>query len=285
MRFSAPSSAQGRRPMGAAALAIWGAVALAALCGFVALGNWQVERRAWKLDLIQRVQQRIHAPAVPAPGRPEWPAIAADPARYEYRRIQASGVFQHSRTALVQAFTVLGGGYWVMTPLRMADGATLLVNRGFVPHAQAGGAWRTAPEGPVAVTGLLRLSEPGGGFLRRNAPAADRWHSRDVAQIAASRGLRDVAPYFLDAQARAPLPPALTLEPPERLPASMLPVGGLTVVSFRNTHLAYALTWYGLALMVAGAAGYLAREEARLRRARKRLTLENHEYRDDDASV
>jgi surfeit locus 1 family protein len=88
----------------------------------------------------------------------------------------------------------------------------------------------------VTVTGLLRASEPGGGFLRANDPADGRWYSRDVAAIAEAEGVGPVAPYFIDAGA-TPNPRGL-------------PVGGLTVVSFRNTHLAYALTWFALAALV-----------------------------------
>ena len=90
------------------------------------------------------------------------------------------------------------------------------------------------------MTGLLRMSEPGGAFLRSNDPAADRWFSRDVAAISASRGLAMVAPYFIDA---------------EREPGgSRLPIGGLTVIAFSNNHLLYALTWGTLALMAAAGA-------------------------------
>jgi len=161
---------------------------------------------------------------------------------------------------------VLGRGWWVMTPLRADDGGIVLINRGFVPQAQTDGPWRTQPQARTSVTGLLRLSEPGGAFLRENDPAAGRWFSRDVAAIAASQGLEHVVPYFIDAEASSPLPPAWQLEPPRRLPDDLLPVGGLTVLSFANNHLVYALTWYGLALMVAGAMVYVGRTEIRLRR-------------------
>jgi surfeit locus 1 family protein len=87
----------------------------------------------------------------------------------------------------------------------------------------------------VTVTGLLRVSEPGGAFLRSNDPAADRWYSRDVAEMARARGLDRVAPYFLDADAA-----------PNR---GGYPVGGLTVVHFRDPHLVYALTWFALAAL------------------------------------
>jgi surfeit locus 1 family protein len=103
------------------------------------------------------------------------------------------------------------------------------------------------------VTGLLRLTEPKGGFLRANDPAADRWYSRDVEAMAAARGLTDTAPYFIDADA-TPNPGGL-------------PVGGLTVVAFRNSHLVYALTWFALALMLAALTVRVAREELRIRRA------------------
>ena len=262
----AANAAKGRRPMRTPALVIWGVLALVAFCGFVALGNWQVERRAWKLDLIERVQERIHAPAMPAPARGAWPAVTSSPGDYEYRRVRLEGELLHGQTSLVQATTVLGSGYWVMTPLRMAGGDVIFVNQGFVPRAQPDGPWRTAQAQPASISGLLRLSEPEGAFLRGNQPEQDLWYSRDVAQLAQRHGWsQNAAPYFVDAEANAPLPPALTLDPPLRLPDDMLPVGGLTVVRFNNNHLSYRLTWYALALMVALAAAYVIREEYRLR--------------------
>lgn len=205
---------------------------------FLALGTWQVQRLFWKLDLIARVEARIHAAPVPAPARVAWSGVNAKDD--EYRRVTATGLFEHGKSALVQAVTALGAGFWVVTPLRLADGSTILVNRGFVPADKRDPAARAAGEiaaGPVAVTGLLRITEPGGAFLRSNDPAHDRWFSRDVAAIAAARGLADVAPYFIDADG-TPNPGGL-------------PVGGLTVVAFRNSHLVYALTWYALAAMSA----------------------------------
>ncbi|MXO00428.1 SURF1 family protein [Shinella zoogloeoides] len=207
----------------------------------LALGVWQVQRLFWKLDLIERVESRIHAAPVAAPVRAEWPDVTRQ--KDEYRRVTATGLFRHDRTALVQAVTERGAGFWVLTPLALADGSTLLVNRGFVPAERSSPDARVASElaaGPVAVTGLLRMSEPGGAFLRSNDPAKDRWFSRDVTAIAAAKGLEDVAPYFIDADA-TPNPGGL-------------PIGGLTVVSFRNSHLVYALTWFALAAMSAFAA-------------------------------
>ncbi|WP_346895755.1 SURF1 family protein [uncultured Roseibium sp.] len=199
---------------------------------FTALGIWQVQRLFWKLDLIARVESRVHAAPVPAPTESEWPAVTARDD--EYRHVTASGTYLDTET-LVQAVTEYGAGFWVMTPLLQDDGTLILVNRGFVPTDKKAPADRSHPTGSIQVTGLLRMSQPGGAFLRSNDAIAGRWYSRDVAAIAATDGLSRVAPYFIDAQAG-------------RSDGS-LPIGGLTVIKFRNSHLIYALTWGALALM------------------------------------
>ena len=206
---------------------------------FTGLGIWQVERRAWKLDLIARVDRRAHATPGPLPPRAAWPGL--DPRAIEYRRVRVSGTFLHERATSVDALTELGPGDWILTPLR-TDAGTVLVNRGFVPRELRTGGSR--PGGPVTVTGLLRISEPGGRFLRPNQPAQDRWYSRDVAAIARARGLGDAAPFFIDADAAS---------------SPRWPRGGLTVISFRNTHLLYALTWFALALLSAAGLALLLR--------------------------
>lgn len=206
---------------------------------FAVLGTWQVQRLFWKLDLIARVDARVNgAPAAP-PAPSQWPSVSAE--RDEYRRVTVSGIFLHDREVLVQAVTERGAGFWVVTPLRLADGTTVLVNRGFVPPDRRDPAARPQGQrpGPVRITGLLRMTEPRGAFLRSNDPAAGRWYSRDVAAIAAAVRLDNVAPYFVDADQ--------TANP------GGLPVGGMTVVRFRNSHLVYALTWYVLAAMSIGA--------------------------------
>ncbi|MEO7495497.1 MAG: SURF1 family protein [Massilia sp.] len=219
-------------------------VALVLFAGFAALGTWQLQRLQWKTALIARVDQRVAAAPVPAPGPERWSAVSA--AGDEYRHVRLSGVFLHHLATPVQAVTALGGGYWLLTPLRQADGSIVLVNRGFVKAAPAPAA--PPPGAPVAVTGLLRISEPGGGFLRDNDPSHNRWFSRDVRAIAAARGLSPVAPYFVDADAGTD--------------DASGPIGGLTVISFHNNHLVYALTWYALAAMVAGAWFWIRRQRA-----------------------
>ena len=220
-------------------------------CLFISLGTWQVQRLLHKQALIARVDARIHAPpeAAPAPTSPATP-FNADAA--EYKPVALRGEFDHRKQALVQASTALGAGFWVLTPLRTEAGWWVWVNRGFVPPpSQRGQQAIDAPSGPQEVQGLLRLTEPKGGFLRNNDAAANRWYSRDVAALSTAHQLPagQVAPYFVDAQAKPTAKPG------------QWPVGGLTVVKFSNNHLAYIFTWYALALMVAAAFAYIWRHE------------------------
>lgn len=242
----APAGAGRVRP----ALAV---VALAAVLamGFSALGAWQLQRLAWKLDLIARVDARVNAAPVAPPTPAAWPSLS--PKDQAYRHVRQSGTYDNADETLVQAVTELGPGYWVITPLRTAWGA-VLVNRGFVPAEMAAPSARRAGliEGPTTVTGLLRLTEPHGGFLHANQPAKDRWYSRDVAQIASARHLPQAAPYFIDADATPNI--------------GGWPRGGLTVVRFRNSHLAYALTWFALAGMSLAWGAWPLVEAARARR-------------------
>ena len=233
--------------------AFWALLLGAALlfAAFLALGAWQLQRLAWKEDLIARLDKRLAAEPERAPGADRWDAITK--AGDEYRKVVLNGTFDHSRETLVGASTELGTGYWVLTPLRTVRGDWVLINRGFVPPEFKTRASRTASEtqGEDRVVGLLRLSEPGGSLLRKNDPAQERWYSRDVEAIAQARRIVEgpVAPYFVDAAAADD--------------RTRWPRGGLTVVRFNNHHLQYALTWFAMAVMTAGIGVWLWRVERR----------------------
>lgn len=234
-------------------------IALLLLLLFAGLGTWQVVRLQWKLALIERVDARVHAAPSELPPYSAWPAINA--ANDEYRHVLLRGHFRFDLTTPVQAVTVRGSGFWLMTPLCRPDGTVVLVNRGFIPGALGADTGYPARRGgtdvckrpgeTVSITGLLRLTEPKGGFLRANDAANQRWYSRDVAAIAAARDVLPVAPFFVDADAGQTGAAA-----PQEV---AVPVGGLTVISFPNNHLVYALTWFALAAMVGAAWWWIAR--------------------------
>ena len=218
---------------------IFAIVGIAILAG---LGLWQLDRKVWKENLIAAMTERLAREPADLPARDRWAHLLQG--REEFARVGFPAEFLPGQEALVYSAgsalrpDVQGPGYFVFAPARLAGGSIVLVNRGFVPAELKSPAARAVgePHGPTTVTGLLRISEPHGGFLRANQPTAGRWYSRDVAAIARARGLANVAPYFIDADAT----------PDNR----DWPRGGLTVIHFRNSHLSYALTWFGLAFMV-----------------------------------
>lgn len=237
---------------------LWPAIATGiSLCILLGLGIWQLERLAWKESLIATVEARIHAPAVPAPEEADWSKV--DFGRDEYRHVSATGRFLHERE--VQVYALIdegingapgGPGYWVVTPLEMADGAVILVNRGFVSLDLRDPATRSEGQvdGVVTVTGLLRLPEEPGMFQPGNNAATNQWFVRDPVAIATARDLLRVAPFLIDADG-APNPGGW-------------PLGGQTRLAFPNRHLEYALTWFGLAATLAGV--FIAFAIARVRR-------------------
>ncbi|MGN6790563.1 MAG: SURF1 family protein [Rhodanobacteraceae bacterium] len=221
----------------------------AVFAGFILLGNWQVRRYHLKLKTAHDIATRVHAPPVDAPGPAQWPRIADG--QLQYLHVRLRGRFTGSQT-LVHGSSSKGYGYWVMAPLRMDRSFIVLVNRGYVapePSGAPASANIAPPDGEVTLTGLLRFSEPGGGFLRHNQPEKNLWYSRDVAAIAASDKLppKQVAPYFVDADAGAN--------------AGEPPYAGLTNIHIYNHSFGYAVTWYLLAIGTLLAAGTMIRHE------------------------
>ncbi len=215
-----------------------------AIAMFMALGVWQVQRLAWKTDLIAHVNARVSAPAIAAPGPDAWARVSKE--TDEYRHITLRGRFRHEAEAQVYTLSDYGAGYWVMTPLQRDDGSVVYINRGFVPMDKRAPSTRTEAQlsGEVTVTGLLRMPEVKGWlFQQANDPAHDAWYRRDIAAMAQVRHIGTVAPYFVDAD-NTPDPGGW-------------PKGGLTVVKFPNSHLMYALTWFSLAAMLAGVSVWL----------------------------
>jgi surfeit locus 1 family protein len=217
-----------------------GLFALLGVCLLCGLGVWQLQRLAWKEALIARVALRMQISfAPPAPAENEWPTVNAE--QDEYRRVQVTGTFRHDLEALCYELLsdangkFSGPGYWVLTPVETTGGATVIVNRGFVPLDRKDPATRREGQvaGVVTVTGLLRLPERRSWFTPADDPAHHLWQVRDPAAIAKAYGLTRASPFFIDADASPP---------------GGLPEGGETKLVFPNRHFEYALTWFGLAL-------------------------------------
>lgn len=212
-------------------------LALPVLAALIALGNWQMARLAWKEDLLARIEAGLAAPPRPLPPAAEWPALDAQTLRYT--RVAASGSFDHASEVHVYQPALDGTpGYHIITPLHLEGGGVVLVDRGFVPPDRKEPA--TRPEGliagPVRVRGILVEPEARNPFTPDPDTAANIWHHRDPADIAAHLGVAPVFPLILEAEAGA--------DP------AVLPRGGQTRLGLRNPHRGYALTWYGLAAVL-----------------------------------
>ena len=200
------------------------------------LGTWQVERLSWKESLIAERQAAVTAPPIAVPG-----SLAAAEGR-EYRHIAATGTFLNDHEFFLGATDDIGHpGYHVITPLRLADGAVLMVDRGFIPEDRKAPASRAAGElaGEVTVTGLLRLAPQGkpAWFLPDNSVERNYWIWVDLPAMARVAHLGRVLPFYMDAGA-TPNPGGL-------------PIGGQTRLTLPNNHLQYAITWYALAVALA----------------------------------
>jgi surfeit locus 1 family protein len=215
---------------------------LPVLAALIALGSWQLQRLDWKEGQIAEREARSTAPAIALP-----PEIG-DPQALEYRRVRLIGRFLHEAEMYLGGRTFKGQvGVHVVTPMVLADGRGLLVDRGWVPMTRKAPASRAEGQldGPLALEALLRTGGWKGStaFRPDNRPADSTWFWVDPEAMAASAGLKD------------PVTAVYAAAGPAENPGG-LPIGGQTRITLRNDHLQYAITWYALAAVLA--AIYLA---------------------------
>ncbi|MEP7183690.1 MAG: SURF1 family protein [Betaproteobacteria bacterium] len=179
----APAGARRFRPPLVPTLA-----ALAAIAVFVAAGNWQRGRMESKealraqFDAVAR-DAPLDLPALPA--STDWDTL-------RFRPVAATGDYDARRQILIDNKVHAGrAGYDVVTPLALADGRVVLVDRGWI----AQGASRaelpaaTPPAGRVTVVGRLALPTAGYMELKSDAAPGAVWQNLDPARYAAATGV------------------------------------------------------------------------------------------------
>src|SRR5262249_18117800 len=192
-------------------------VAAAAFIALLGLGIWQIERKAWKEGLIDALEQRLVAEPAPLPSPAQWASLDQD--RDEFRRVAFSAVVAADEALVYttgSAFRpdITGVGYWVFAPATLEGGATVVVNRGFVPSGQQAPETHAPRAGQLALTGVLRWPEPRSIFApKEDDPARNPnlWVVRDQSAIAAGKGLGAVAPFYGELETptgEGALPPA-----------------------------------------------------------------------------
>jgi surfeit locus 1 family protein len=208
------------------------------------LGTWQLQRRAWKADLIA---QRTAAVAATPVALPQALAPSAG-----YLRTTVTGRFDHARELYLTGRAYRDQpGLHVLTPLVLADGSGVLVDRGWVPNSRRDPASRAQGQvaGEVTVTGLARLGVERGWMQPENQPAQNLWFYLDIAALTTAAGVPRLRPFLIEADA-TPQPGGL-------------PIGGQSRIDLPNNHLQYALTWYSFGVTLAVIYGLWLRRRLR----------------------
>jgi surfeit locus 1 family protein len=240
---------------------LWPAVmTLAGVILGLSLGTWQLQRCAWKNELITTIEARTGIAPLPPDA---WPNLKCQTVREvglelscEYMKVTLRGTWDHARERHVfisvpkQPNGVGGPGYWVFTPLKFADGkGEVIVNRGFVPAGAKDAAQRvqgqTATQ--VEVTGLLRSAEPRTRFSGQNDEARNIWYVRSPYEFLGQEFIKQLPLMKLAPPPPGPHPWSFYIDQISPPPPAGLPLPLAGKIELPNRHLEYALTWFSLA--------------------------------------
>lgn len=233
---------------------LFSALTCVALIALLSLGTWQLQRLQWKQGLLGAIESRMASEAVPLE---EIEHRLTQSGEVDYWPVRVSGIFEHENEQHFFATHKGNSGYFVYSPLRLADKRVLFVNRGFVPFDRKEPDSRPEGQlaGEVAITGLARdrLTEKPSWVVPENDLAKNIYYWKDLSAMARQSGYvpgETVVPFFVDAD--------------EASNPGSLPIGGVTLIDLPNNHLQYAITWYGLAAALAGVFGvWLWRQRVR----------------------
>jgi cytochrome oxidase assembly protein ShyY1 len=233
----------------------------------ILLAFWQLRRLDEKREIKATVEERQSQPAEDVTAvLPEGASIGDDAVEaVEHRAVRATGEYADGDTFVVENRTYNGAsGGWVLTPLVLADGDAVVVNRGFIGFNQDGEIVPPpAPDGKVVVDGVLLKSEQRGRF---GPSDPDGGHLAVLARVDLARVQEQV-----DYEVRPAYIQRISSDPDEvTAPGDpeLVPLG-LPEPS-EGPHLSYAVQWFifttiaivGYALLLRRVAKDEAKEEA-----------------------
>jgi len=199
---------------------------LLGVCVLVALGTWQLQRLAWKEDLITRIEQQSAVETAPL-SREDLKG------QNEFKTGTLRGRFLPDKDIRLIPRTYDGEpGAHILTPFITNEGATLLVNRGWVGVDKSAAPPPALQQDSLEISGMVRHLPRPNMFTPVNDPANDIWYRADLQEIMAAKNLETLAPVLFyqsceDAR-RAPDPCGLAL-------------------NISNDHRQYALFWFAMA--------------------------------------
>jgi len=220
------------------------------------LGTWQVYRRDWKLDLIERYKEKVSQPGV------EWSIFKetlnqntqskSDESSLEFTKVKLKGCYLGDSNVKIQSRTKEGQlGVFVITPFLLEDGSVVLINRGWAPMSWESNSKQQESK-KIELNGLLRKSEEWSKFTPKNNPTQNDWFWIDIPSIIShvksklsskSQQQVEYLPVLFDLVNEGGIDDASQVEPSTE---KKYPQPKDVIIPFRNNHLEYAITWYSL---------------------------------------
>ena len=194
------------------------------------LGVWQVQRLAWKQDVLARIEARISATPLPL-------ASAVEPEFLRYAPVEVTGTFGENHVRMLASRKSVGPVHRIIRPFETQTDGTILVDTGW---QRDGTAVKAAPQGTLTLIGNLDAPNEADGFTPAPDLDANLWFARDVPALADVLGTRPILVVLRDA-------------PESDLGVTPWPVD---TAGIPNDHLQYAITWFSLALIWAAMTGY-----------------------------
>lgn len=194
---------------------ILGGVGAAILC---ALGVWQLQRLAWKNDIIDRIEQRLMADPIAIP-------VDANEADHEYISVDVGGNLVGPEIHVLTSQRGTGPGYRIIQKFETLDGRAVMADLGFVPEIEKS---TERAQGGVFIQGNLLWPDETDSFVSDPNLEKNIWFARENSAMASALGTEPV------------LVVVKTIAPARSETA--LPV----TASIKNDHMQYAITWFSL---------------------------------------
>jgi surfeit locus 1 family protein len=193
-------------------------------CGvLISLGVWQVQRLAWKENILTELDTRLFGAATPF-------TTAATEADDEYTPVTLSGTPTGEELHVLTSGTAAGTGYRVISKLILDDGTAILVDLGLLPLDG-----KDVPPliAPMQITGTLLWPDDQNSSTPEPDLSKNIWFARNTALMSDALSTES---FMVVASATTPSDPRLTALPVE-------------TSGIKNDHLEYAITWFSLALV------------------------------------
>ncbi|KAI8901712.1 SURF1 family-domain-containing protein [Globomyces pollinis-pini] len=214
------------------------------------LGVWQIKRKQWKENLIEKAKSHIHDPPIPLPTLDEIDESM------EFTRVKTNGKFLYDKEILVgprprnhamensaagDGRSTTNSGYLVYTPFQLSNGECILVNRGWLPLGLRDSKTRFDIKDQVDIEGFIREGEPQSRLVTNNNPKTNTWYRADLEEMSNHCSTK---PVLLELTADSDVN--------SKFVQSGFPLLRIPAATFRNQHLEYALTWFGLTVATTG---------------------------------